>query len=110
MGRRDTVRTMEDSLGSDGFGRLRAAVQLKGASHVVSARDTFNFDRDGGIIHVGESRTYDVSTTQMSERAGAYYNYDDAGNETAAGDWHYQYDALDRLVAVRYHTRRALCL
>ena len=63
-------------------------------------RDTFKFDRDGGMFVNAETRTYDVTTTRMTARAGTSYTYDAAGNLTAAGVTAYGYDALDRLVSV----------
>lgn len=94
--------TTEDTLGHDGWGRVTAVQYVKNGAQL--AAETFTFDQDGNLSVGGETRTYDVTTTRLTARAGETYAYDRAGNlvtRTVGGTtWTYEYDALERLVRV----------
>jgi RHS repeat-associated protein len=93
------VGTAEDSLYTDGFERVTEAALRR--NDTVLVRETFTFDRDGGIYLNNDSRTYD-GAQRMTARSGISCSYDAAGNLTAAGNWTYGYDGSDRMVSARY--------
>lgn len=91
---------LTDTLTIDAFERLTGSRQMQDTT--VMAADSFTFDRDGNIHSPGDSRSYDVTTTRLTSWSGGSITYDGAGNQTANGSWSYGYDALDRLVSVRW--------
>ena len=92
-----------DSIAHDGWGRVTAITYRKNGA--LLANTTFSFDDAGNITPGAESRTYDLKTARLTQRAGYAYRYDRAGNldSVTAGSpaWKYVYDALDRLIEVR---------
>ncbi len=105
--------TLRDSVQYDGWDRVTAVVSRRGKTTVV-ARDTFRFDRTGNILTTAGAEVYDVMTGRLLRRSHAGWTdslwYDRAGNLDSlktgkAGtvhSWGYDYDALNRLVTVRY--------
>jgi len=97
---------LRDTLAHDGFGRGHV-----GQLHVqrfVPGDGLVHFDRDGNI-RANDTRTYDAATQRLTHFKFQRYVYDNAGNQITdsttglgSGKWNYTYDALDRLIEVRY--------
>jgi RHS repeat-associated protein len=70
--------------------------------------ETFNFDNEGNIKPISETRAYDVATNRLtSYGTGRFEFYDRSGNvvtdSSSGAVWKFTYDPLDRLIAARYN-------
>ena len=101
--------TLADTIGYDGWQRVTSWYERKDG--VLSATETYTFDRDGNLAS-GASETYDAVTDRLKSRTDACgtwsYSYDQAGNliQAACGGhtWTYSYDALNQLRSAQYDT------
>lgn len=86
-----------------------AAGRLIGATDPQGVTTTYDYDSAGNRTSVSEGGStvtydYDGASRLESSSDGATYTHDPAGNLTAitggsAGDWTYDYDALDRMTS-----------
>jgi RHS repeat-associated protein len=99
--------TLADTIAYDGWQRVTSWYERK--DNVLSASETYTFDRDGNLA-AGASETYDALTDRLKSRTDACgswnYSYDRAGNVTqgtcGGHTWAYTYDALNELRSLRY--------
>ncbi len=107
----DTVRVQRDSVQYDALERLTRWVRMSG--NVQNGTDeTYDFDQNDNISQPTGQGTYSTATDRLLYRlngtASDSFSYDRSGNLTrqreASGNvWTYDYDALERLVTVRYN-------
>ncbi len=109
------VDSSVDSLRYDGWERLLSWRQYRQTpTWGLFASDSMWFDKDGNIYTPGGSESYEAKTGRLLSRVSApwtyTFSYDSAGNQRqivatkVAGTrtWTYGYDALNRLISVRY--------
>ena len=102
------VETLQDSVEYDGWERVTRWVGRREGNSIGD--ETFSFDRMGNISASG-GEVYNAVTGRLTARSGYEYYYNRAGNldslrvmsgGTPVHRWIYGWDALNRLVSVRY--------